>query len=649
MKKIFISLVLSIFCINLSKAQTGANVVAGAGKVIYNKGELDAEMIIEIISTKREEIKSELAKRLLLDKLTDGSYAFYNYAEKNLHVLLNNSDKNIVAKELLRNSVELAVVHSIAEGFLVHILTKTSRNNEPTVDDQQFYNLFFAQQNGDDIETTSDTSYNSNLNDLKLLDKVVSKGEYAFNLNGLRQQKRYNPDVVYILVDMIFDICKNNSKVLATGLFQSQNYSEEKYKALNKYKVAQNKNDNTYKILQAKYEYINNIISDLFTYYNVLAETANEELKAIPIVGNESISITTYTDIIRTQTYIIKGCLETKNCNNSALENVVEELITICKISDNTPISKLTQIRYSIDHDIIPTILMSSTPENNNQMLVATLSDLGLAIKTKEFNALKTSSTLPSLESQISNFLPIIEIIRNLDDVHTYDKILKFVTRIVDVYGNQQAKAVVEAITTSVERYTMINGNENTLTIDVESLALDIYKKYGNNQRSRFNAMFSVGINYMGKMNKDAYTFVTGSDTISFRQNSFVSEKIGIRINIVDINRKRAFGDFTFGKNQVRDQRRAAKMGMEPLVNNVHFQLYGSGLLYQIKALNSEDKFTKPMVGSGFGMTFFNGLDFSVNYATPAENFQSLKNGFICLSFDVDIAEYLSAARSRNN
>jgi len=54
----------------------------GTDEVLFQKGVLDVELIGEIIAEKQDEIKKELAKRLILDgKLSQGPYLTYNYAD----------------------------------------------------------------------------------------------------------------------------------------------------------------------------------------------------------------------------------------------------------------------------------------------------------------------------------------------------------------------------------------------------------------------------------------------------------------------------------------------------------------------------------------------------------------------------------------
>ena len=106
---------------NPAYCQFGPNLSAGASGLVYDKGALDSDLILSIISTKKGEIKSELGKRIILNRLEGASYALYNYADKNLHLLFNESNKEVITKEFLKNSAELALVYSVAEYYLRYL------------------------------------------------------------------------------------------------------------------------------------------------------------------------------------------------------------------------------------------------------------------------------------------------------------------------------------------------------------------------------------------------------------------------------------------------------------------------------------------------------------------------------------------------
>jgi|GEM_PF-1571421 hypothetical protein len=90
----------------------------GVGKVLYEKGSLDAALIAEIIATKQDEAKRELTKRWIQNSISGGSYVVKNFISKNLEILLSGSSAEVVKKEMLKNAAELALVLGIAEFYL---------------------------------------------------------------------------------------------------------------------------------------------------------------------------------------------------------------------------------------------------------------------------------------------------------------------------------------------------------------------------------------------------------------------------------------------------------------------------------------------------------------------------------------------------
>ena len=86
----------------------------------------------------------------------------------------------------------------------------------------------------------------------------------------------------------------------------------------------------------------------------------------------------------------------------------------------------------------------------------------------------------------------------------------------------------------------------------------------------------------------------------------------------------------------------------EPLISDIYFLAYGSGLLYKVADLATEDEFTDPIVGLGIGVAVFNSLDLNLTYNAPlrSENdfFDNVnRDSIIALSFDIKITDYLAA------
>jgi hypothetical protein len=183
----------------------------------------------------------------------------------------------------------------------------------------------------------------------------------------------------------------------------------------------------------------------------------------------------------------------------------------------------------------------------------------------------------------------------------------------------------------------------------VEAMAKDIFSRFAENQHTAVYPFFTVGLNQNMALG-NSFKFIDNASDSSLSgssQSSFVSEKIGVKWNILDFNRMRSFNHFDLhnGSNKAR-QKRALKTGINPAVNNLHAFAYASGVLYQIKALNSADEFKTPVIGAGAGITFFNGLDLNVSYVMPV-TFKT-DQAFLCISFDIALFEYLGALQGKN-
>ena len=76
----------------------------------------------------------------------------------------------------------------------------------------------------------------------------------------------------------------------------------------------------------------------------------------------------------------------------------------------------------------------------------------------------------------------------------------------------------------------------------------------------------------------------------------------------------------------------------------MHLMVYGSGLLYNLVDLKSNDDWNQAVVGTGIGVTFFNGLSANIGVAVPFtdNNFKS-ENAYLNIGFDIPIIEYIGA------
>lgn len=242
-------------------------------------------------------------------------------------------------------------------------------------------------------------------------------------------------------------------------------------------------------------------------------------------------------------------------------------------------------------------------------------------------------------------FLKLISILNHLDHVKSYELILNFLKDIGNILEDKNAAKILNTLVNGGEKYTTINVDSNKLEINVESLYTDLYNRYADENGRRLSLYFSVGVNYA---HPDDPIPKSETDTTD-ASLVFVGEKLGLKFKIFDWARKRSFYSYnqsftTFRKAKLQ---RLIDRSRKPLINDFHIILFGSGLLYQIEALTTEEEFDKPVIGGSFGLSFFNGLDLNFGYAVPFNN--EFKDGLFNISFDIKIAEYLSELRKKRN
>lgn len=697
MKKLIFIIIGLLTLIN-GRAQFGPNLTTGAGGLVYKQGQLDAQVILDIISTKQGEIKSELGKRLILKKLERGSYAFYQYAERSIDLLFNENNKQIVSKEFMENSAELLLVYGLAE-YLLQDLSKKGFNNFDSVETELFKLFLFQIDSANAEKLKEKFKYKDGAkitykiaqnkidgNAIKLnnanpkkdieepkFDKYLLKPELLLLLTNKSDKKYLESTGEYftalnMFVDLIYDVCIRNEQVNSTGLFQSENNQNLRYDALSKYKYFKGLNtDYIYNTLNNYGKKVDTVVTFLFSYYNIFKDIKNlyedphknalnslfENAKFTPadtlknLIENLKFNVTTI-DKSPVNISNNKELFEMEKKAIEQIQNMPKYFVNTDKKNNAVWAKKYSDLSYTLQKEILP-VLATLNNERNGQYVE--IIKAAIAISDSLYNNSlhllnKDKATLYHLISSLRNYLPLLDIINNLDRVESYDYMFKFLTGLGETYGDEKTKAVVTAITTLVDKYTLINKQDNNIKIDVEGIAVSLYGKFAKNQHSRFSLFFTVGANHnISTGNNLKFISSNGSNKAdSLPYSSFISEKIGIKCNLIDWNRRRSFNKGISNSPKLSINK-AAKVGRDPIINNFHMLLYGSGLLYQITALNSADKFTSPIIGTGLGITFFNGLDFNVSYAVPYS--LSPNKGFVSLSFDIAIFEYLSALNNK--
>ena len=188
--------------------------------------------------------------------------------------------------------------------------------------------------------------------------------------------------------------------------------------------------------------------------------------------------------------------------------------------------------------------------------------------------------------------------------------------------------------------------------IDVESIILSFENEFFDkgitslkDYRIGIKPFFIIGMNYGTFANNN--TTILNSDGNNISQISFVGEKIGLKFVLADFDYTHSHKPLEWYKYRGTYRRWKGPVS-DPLISNVYLSIYGSGILYNVVDLKSEENFDFGLIGIGAGVTFFNNLEFNISYSVPIiDKGFSYDNAFINLGFDIPIFEYIGALRNK--
>jgi len=621
--KLITCLLLSICSSYHLFAQLGPSLAIGAGKAAYEKGKIDTELLVDIISERQLEVKSRLAENYILKNFENGNYASYNFINQSLQILFSNAGKEFVKKEILENVADYALVIGLSELFLRNLQYKSLNGHLSDADNallEEYYKwlddeskvLFQQDFNFPDKAANNNIkSTNQNIN-LFLLTKY---GNATF-------KERYLSSSIppqHILIDMVYDVCINSSVAKSIGFF-SYSYSSAKYYKLSNFHKFSTKRDGwgNRKIFNAfknKKSEVAAMIDVFFSGYNVVTRIAEMEMEednsmmsyfsGVQIDQKSDLSsfkksfkdLTIFEDLDSIQSNLIRSLTVISNLEEGHLNKLVN----------------INNLLYFIDQKIKPHYKEVDLTLKNS------LSDSNMDIEglenyliEKSIPKLKEIGGLDSLYV-IDDFITLFYYLNHLEEPETFDKLISMIQNAGNTYEFGRVGNILNTTLDLYDQYASYSPEEKIIKFDVEQVAVTLLDDYGNKNVSFVQPFFTLGINTGWIPQLD--TAETNSEGLYY-----ASEKVGIKFNFLNLYRMRLKN----GKN-------------EPLIKSVYLQTYASGLLYQVEALKSDNNFNSPTIGVGVGLSFFNNLDFSVSYAFPFSNYPQ----FINVGFDIPISDYL--------
>lgn len=285
-------------------------------------------------------------------------------------------------------------------------------------------------------------------------------------------------------------------------------------------------------------------------------------------------------------------------------------------------------------------------------------------IKIKSYMADKAE-----LISQLYNFYKDLEKSRFKDFTMTKDQYnaMKFILlEFIDLARNQYINNdVISSVLEFMLEYTLIeyttedglsilaetaedkpNEAKGYLYLDIPSLITAIDANLGSIKRKGFlnyvTPFFSIGTNY-ASFNDNSLA----EDGEAINDLYFASEKLGLKWKLWNWKYTHSFEAGETYNYYGYKKRKWNRPQQEPLLSDFYVMAYGSGLLYNLVDLKSEDGFDYAVFGAGVGLTFFNGLSVNVGYASPLVD-KKLDHGFFNVGLDIPIIEYIGALANKN-
>lgn len=626
---------------------TAPTLQLGLNGVTLGKGNLDAQLIMEIVAEKQREIKLKLIENMFLNKLQNSGGTVYSYATNMLKVITEEPNSEIRTKVALENTVNLVFTYAFAEYI-------TKQNNESITKLKNNYGI-----------TTEST-----------------KNTYLFKKTASDENDCRNYFTSLIL-DMSSEVIRNNKRLKNLGLMRVSNALS--FEALNEYLIAMSDDNKNSFIEKNKLKLLKNNKENIKNTYEYMR---NELDKFINIIGIANYFINEYSFNNDLKNSLEKGA--TDSTNNISIKNSIDTILfknlkkeiqnTLQNInskwtleSDQLYTQSIKELQYV--QDLLNKVENFQNLENNeekNNNLEYIQSDILFLLKNQvipklskytKFNAalnnkindlkdsllvyannlIKNSDIQSMIVSNKNvNFVKLIAMLYDFEKPKTYSDYLNILTELEGVFIDKNINTSLSLLNAYVKNNISIKKNEQGkeyLEFDIESFLIKL-SKTNNNKIRNFQFHFTVGVNSISFKNP-----LLLPDQSSIINYSFVSEKIGFKYKIYNPG---AWKPRNIGEEYKTDFGTYTKLTppKEPLISNVHILAYGSGILYNLTSTGTNKSFNYPIIGFGAGITFYNALDLNVTIGVPirdnlsfTQNF-ALNTSFFGLGFDIQFLEY---------
>ena len=629
------------FCI-MAQVEGPPSLLLGLTGLTGEKGTIDVALLGEIIVEKQSELKKEFIKREFYEKLQNRNYVVWEYAYNSLEILLTSKDKQAIEKELMEYAANMALVYAFTETYLQVSARLCNSELEPVIK---------AWEANNNVKYSDDFLCNPQ-------EEVSDKRLWLTTLKS-----NTTSDLNSILVDLVFDVLRQNTTLKKLGFFQSQlPLGEDFYKTHSQYLLA----DATLRpLLDRLHSRITKEVGVLIDYYYVIKLAVEKNIsiekftfktdsanRASAVVNKDPKTIT--EDIGKISELINKS---TQQKDAELLKNISDVLFAFMDFEKRSSDTVRVEDLYYLEEKTRPLVVKLVTEYGLDASYIMLVDKYRSDILTRLLKEImsklanKKSSIIKELNAvDYRAFVEILTHIFELDRSTTYEEYLKTLRSVAGIFDDNNVSRLVFTLTDFLEKFTILDKEKNAISVNVEEIILQLYNKYeARVQNNRVNFYFSIGLNQTFGIDYDK-GYELQSDSTTLKSLAFAAEKIGVKVKFRDWRRIRSYeyGE-SYGPLQTQIKRTNTR---KPIVNDVYWLVYGSGILYNITNTTTGKDFTYPIIGTGLGVAFYNSLDLNLFVNFPLVSDESFgeslqRRQLYGFSFDIKIGEYITAARKK--
>ncbi len=652
MKKLIVFFLI-LFCTKSYSQETheAPTLQVGLSGINFSKGNLDAELIAEIIAEKQNEVKVRLIKNMFLEKLGVKNGLFYTFIDNNINIILKEKDEDTRVKNLLENTVNLSFVIGYTE-YYVRTLKKDSEN----------WNTLKSLAISYDVKEEVFNQDKISLRDFTRIDFIRSHESKQKDTINNKKEKQLGNDFVGILIDLFAEQVRQNEKfkslgILRTNYLQNNSSSNMYLNLFNEQneltgdkttiQTKRQKNEQNLILFKKLFDQVGSNLNIYTKYYGIIKTLV--ELNGNNL--NESLSLLTNnfncgdlnalrTDLQKTYTSAYSNIRDFEKLSEDEIQSLrnINSFIGKLKYVD---LNRSEYIRL-YQKKIKPDIEKLGIHSLKFLEMTDKISDVLFCINNK------VKTDLESINISIDlSFLNSLTKIDEFDKVNTYSFFLNQLSDAGDIFSDEQMRTSINLIINFIHSYIKIDeniDNETIINLDVEGFLYNLQSIPYNKFRP-LEFLFTVGVN-----TSSFNSTLELNNGESLENFSFISEKIGLKYKIWDFEYVQSFSrgeTFSYyGKSY-----RRLKAPSEPIISNIHLLAYGSGILYNIANTGTNNKFNSPMIAGGIGITFYNNLDFNIGYGKIISSKTNNGPTFFNFGFDIQFLEYFNRLQEkrRNN